>query len=217
MEKEVLDRVRGAITGATHIDLRKTPIHITFEGDAIAIEGEVRRVAHKKRALKAAMEVVGPAGIIDRLRVAPAKKMGDEEIRRHIYGGLEDEPTIDAGTIDVRVEDGIVDLEGRVHSLIHKRIAGLIAWWVPGTRDVINSLEVDPPEEDSDLEITEAVRLALEKDRLVDHSSIMVATQGWMVTLSGSVKDEVEREVAEDDAWYIWGVDDVVNLIEVVS
>lgn len=216
MDKDLLDRVRGAITRATHIDLKKTPIHVAYEGDTIVIEGDVERAAYKKKALKAAMEVVGPAGLIDRLRVIPAKVMGDKEIRKHIFDGLEEEPTIDAGTIDVGVEKGVVDLEGKVHSLIQKRLVGLIAWWVPGTRDVINSLEVDPPEDDSDSEVTEAVKLALEKDRIVDHTSISVTTKNWIVTLSGSVKDEIEREAVEDDAWYIWGVDDVINNIEVI-
>lgn len=217
MEQDVITKVRGAITNATHIDLKETPLHIDLEGDAIVIEGEVERVAHKKRALKAAMEVAGTIGIIDRIRVIPARHMGDDEIKKHIYDGLEEEATIDAGAIDVKVEEGIVDLEGRVHSLMQKRIAGLIAWWVPGVRDVINSLEVNPPEEDSDLEVAEAVKYALEKDRIVDHSNITVLVKDWVVTLKGTVIDEVEKEAAEDDAWYIWGVDDVKNEIEVAS
>lgn len=215
MEQEIINKVKGAITHATHIDLNETPLHIGLEGDAIVIEGEVERVAHKKKALKAAMEVAGTMGIIDRLRVIPARHMGDEEIRKHIYDGLEEEAAIDAGAIDVKVEGGVVDLEGTVHSLMEKRIAGLIAWWVPGVRDVINSLEVNPPEEDSDLEVAEAVRYALEKDRIVDHTSITVTVKDWVVTLRGTVIDEIEREAAEDDAWYIWGVDDVKNEIEV--
>lgn len=217
MEHEIINKVKGAITHATHIDMHETPLRIDLEGDAVVVEGEVERVAHKKRALKAAMEAAEGMGIIDRIRVIPARHMGDDEIERHIYDGLEEEATIDAGTIEVNVKEGIVDLEGRVHSLIQKRIAGLIAWWVPGVRDVVNSLEVDPPEEDSDAEVMEAVRLALEKDNIVDHGAITVEVKNWVVTLGGTVKDDIEKEAAEDDAWYIWGVDDVVNRIEVVS
>lgn len=63
-------------------------------------------------------------------------------------------------------------LEGRVVSLSHKRLAGVLAWWVPGCRD-------------------------------------------FVVTLDGLVRTEEERRRAEDDAWCLFAVDDVVNRIEV--
>src|SRR5207248_8889260 len=44
-------------------------------------------------------------------------------------------------------DEGVVLLEGRAPSLSHKRLAGVLAWWVPGTRDVLNHLEIVPPEE----------------------------------------------------------------------
>jgi len=39
-------------------------------------------------------------------------------------------------------------------------------------RDVVNGVEVVPPEEDDDGEITDAVRIALEKDPLVDAGEV---------------------------------------------
>ncbi len=34
--------------------------------------------------------------------------------------------------------------------LIHVRVsAGVLAWWVPGSRDVVNGIAVELPEEDS--------------------------------------------------------------------
>ncbi|HXJ34045.1 MAG TPA: hypothetical protein VMS22_08385 [Candidatus Eisenbacteria bacterium] len=38
----------------------------------------------------------------------------------------------------------------------------LLGWWVPGSRDVVNDLEVVPFQADSDDEITDAVRSALD-------------------------------------------------------
>ena len=49
------------------------------------------------------------------------------------------------GTIDVEVQDRIVTLNGRVPGLPSKRLAGVLAWWVPGVRDVVNGIELDPP------------------------------------------------------------------------
>jgi len=36
-------------------------------------------------------------------------------------------------------------LNGRVSGLPSKRLAGVLAWRVPGVRDVVNGIELDPP------------------------------------------------------------------------
>jgi osmotically-inducible protein OsmY len=217
VEKDTVKTLRAALTDKLHIDLRKNPIDIKMEGDAVVTEGTVERVAIKKRALFIAMGLEGTSGVIDRLRVRPAKQMTDKEIEDHLYAALSEEPTLDPGLITVQVTDGVVDLEGQVGSLSHKRLCGVLAWWVPGSMEVINSLEVFPPEEDSPDEINDALRIVLEKDHLVDASTITSSTKDWVVTLSGSVRSEAERDAAEDDAWYIWGVNDVANNIKVIK
>ncbi len=175
------------------------------------MEGEVDNISLKKRALLLAMSTKGTSGVVDRLRVAPSTKMGDKEIKAHLADAITSEKTLAGLDINAEVDDGVVDLEGTVGSLSHKRLCGVFAWWVPGSRDVINSLEVSPAEEDSDDEITDAVRIALDKDKLVEASTIKVATKDWMVTLAGTVASEPEKQIAENDAWYVWGVNEVDN------
>jgi osmotically-inducible protein OsmY len=46
------------------------------------------------------------------------------------------------GSIVVEVKDGVVTLNGEVPSLTHKRLAGVLAWWVPGVKSVVNRVEV---------------------------------------------------------------------------
>lgn len=106
-------------------------------------------------------------------------------------------------------------LEFAKHCLSHKRIAGVLAWWVPGSRDVVNGLEVLPPMEDNDEEITEAVSLVLKKNAFVDASQIRVSTHNAVVMLDGLVTNETEKRMAEFDAWYVFGVDAVVNQLAV--
>jgi osmotically-inducible protein OsmY len=116
--------------------------------------------------------------------------------------------------INAAVEDGIVTLNGQVRSLSHKRLAGVLAWWIPGTRDAINGIEVVPDQIDDDDEITDAVRLVLEKDRFVDETEIRIHTTDRVVTLEGYVPNDRIREMAEMDAWFVFGVDRVVNRLE---
>jgi osmotically-inducible protein OsmY len=114
----------------------------------------------------------------------------------------------------VRVEAGVIRLEGQVFSLSHKRLAEALAWWQPGVRDVINELEVFPPEEDNDDEITDALLQVLEKDPLVRADRIRVTTRNGVVTLEGYLPQQEEKDMAEADAWLLPGVEAVVNRIE---
>jgi osmotically-inducible protein OsmY len=90
-----------------------------------------------------------------------------------------------------------------------------MAWWVPGVRDVVNGIAVEPPEEDGPDMIAEAVRVVLEKDPFVDATQIRVGVRKTLVRLTGLVPTGTEKEAAERDAWCVFGVDNVINEIEV--
>lgn len=91
----------------------------------------------------------------------------------------------------------------------------MLAWWTPGCRDVVNSLDVQPPEEDGDGEVLDALRLVLEMDPLVQADQVRAGCRNYVVTLDGYVRTEEERRQAELDAWCLFAVDKVVNRIEV--
>lgn len=59
------------------------------------------------------------------------------------------------------------------------------------------------------------VRLVLEEDRFVKADQIRVRTRDRVVSLEGLVPNQTIREMAEFDAWYVFGVDRVVNRLEV--
>lgn len=225
IDKSVVARVRAALENETRINLHCYPIAVVAQADDLILSGEVESIAAKKLALIKAADVHGVARIVDRLTVAPAGRMGDAEIRDHVCKLLFEEPALERcliepvvrdslpaiqtppgamGSIFVAVADSVVTLNGQVPSLTHKRLAGVLAWWVPGTRDVVNGLEEVPAEEDTDDELTDAVRLALEKDPFVNATEILVTTKNWTVTLTGLVPNETMKRMAERDAW-AWG------------
>ena len=231
---EIVREVQAALGRDQRVDLRRHPIVIRCEPDgSLVLQGETKSLAAKKIALELAASVEGLTGIVDRIRVAPRQPMGDGAIRDHLHAAMLHEGAFTrceiqaaeegrsraaaetaadrGGYIAIAVADGVVTLDGQVESLSHKRLAELLAWWVPGTRDVVNGIEVMPYEDDSDDEITDAVTMALEKDRLVTHDSIRVGTLNSVVTLEGVVPNRYQAEMAEADAWYIFGVDGVIN------
>lgn len=226
--------VHRAFEHEPRINLHRYPIKIGYAEEAMVLEGEVEHVAAKKLALELAGAVEGIRGVIDRLRVAPAQRRGDGAIRDSLCGFLLRQSefqqctiratahgrietvreTADAaGDIGVAVEDGVITLEGKVISLSHKRVAGVLAWWAPGVRDVVNSLEVDPFEDDNDDEVVDALRLVLEMDPLVHAEQIRASCRNYVVTLEGHVRTEEERRQAEFDAWCLFAVDRVINRV----
>ncbi len=108
-------------------------------------------------------------------------------------------------------------LNGDAPGLATKRLAGLLAWWIPGSRDVINGIAARDWEQDSPQAIEGSVRFALEKDPFVNAGQVQVGARGRVVRLTGWVSSHDERNMAENDAWYVFGVDDVINDIEVMS
>jgi osmotically-inducible protein OsmY len=113
------------------------------------------------------------------------------------------------------VTDGVVLLDDHVTGLTQKRLAGVLAWWVPGSRDVINGLEDVTDQPDSDEELAKAVRVVLKKDPLVNGERIRVTVKHCVVTLDGDVPSAPQKEMAECDAWYVFSVDKVLNHLEV--
>jgi osmotically-inducible protein OsmY len=202
---------------------------------ALLVEGEVETLKAKKLALERIGALPNVDLIVDRLHVRPADAMSDAGIRSHLrdafvqepsFAGLritEEERTVVAdvpkpiGDLDFSVADGIVTLNGNAPGLATKRLAGLLAWWVPGSRDVVNGIAVPESETDSPQAIEEAVHIALEKNPFVNAGQIRIGVRHRVVRLTGLVTSDAQRSMAENDAWYVFGVDDVINEIEVGS
>lgn len=233
----VLKEVRAALEREPRINLHKFPVEMEFRDGVLTLEGEVEHVAAKKLSLELAIAVRGVTGIVDRLHVAPATRMGDGAILDAVRDALLQEPMLmncsvhvirkgqlepvrevadePRGAIRVSVTDGVVLLDDHVTGLTQKRLAGVLAWWVPGSRDVINGMAVVPDQPDSDEEMAKAVRVVLNKDPFVNEERIRVLARQSVVVLEGDAPSVPQKEMAEFDAWYVFGVDKVVNHIEV--
>lgn len=236
----VVKQLYAAFEVEPRINPHRYPLHLELQGNRLIMQGQVGSLAAKRLAARLARDVAGKAWVVDLLQVAPAEAKPDGEImealthflsrqidlrnctlRRRSRGEVEvlhaasqDEWN---GEIEFAVDNGIVTLEGRVISLSHQRITEVLAWWVPGCRNVINRLAVVPGELDSDDEISDAVHLALEMDPLVHADQIGVGTNFAVVTLEGAVRRKAEKDMAEYDAWCVAGINDVHNRLEIVE
>jgi osmotically-inducible protein OsmY len=237
VEQNVITELCARFERDTGINLHDSPIQISGVGEGLQLEGEMDNIAMKRLAVRIAGELVGPEAVDDRLTVKPTEPREDGAIRDGIQNAFQEEPVfretnlyvwnkghwetlrqVDGradGRIEISVENGTVTLAGEVWSLSHKRMASLLAWWIRGARNVVNLIKVVPEEQDTDQEITDAVRLALDKDPMVHSDQIRVTTRSGNVMLEGLVPQDVEKKAAEYDVWYLTGVSGVTNKIQV--
>jgi len=232
-KEHLISETAAALEREPYVNLHRFPVHFEYSDGVLTLEGNVEHIMAKKKALEVAAAIPGVTGIADRLRLVPAQQMQDGEIRDHVCNALLAENMLSScaiwaivkgkpevireadqdvdGSIDVEVNDGVVILNGAVGSLSAKRLIGVLAWWVPGSRDVINGIEVAPPEADNDDEVVDAIRLVLEKDPFVNASQVKVTCRNYSVTLEGIIKNETQRQIVKADCWYVFRVDRVTN------
>jgi len=236
----ILKTVWAALEREPHINLHRWPVRLDMTDDnALVVEGDVESVAAKKRVLEIAGTTPEERGVVDRLHVAPSEHKSDGEILDGLEALLLDARELKnctlrvmkkgqaitvqeaggedaSGDILVAVKDGVVTLDGWAISLSHKRLAGVLAWWVPGCRDVVDGMEVAPPEQDNDDEVSDALSLVLEMDPMIPHpEQIGIHTRNYVVTLEGLVASQTEKDRAEQDAWCLFAVDKVINHLAV--
>lgn len=234
----ILMRVRRAFASEPLVGPGFSPTRLEIDDEGVLlVDGEVESLPAKKLVLECAAALPEVSGVLDRVRVKPASAMGDDEIRAHLLNAYSQEPAFQAlelrersgdsvvptrgggtspqGAIEYEVDDGVVTLNGDVPGLASVRLAGLLAWWVPGTRDVVNGLVPAGGEQDDPGAIQEAVRIALDKDPFVDAGQVRVGVRHRTIRLTGLVRSDAERDMAEKDAWYVFGVDKVINDIDV--
>ena len=227
-QKDLVAALLAALEKDPDINLRESPIHVSYH-DSLRLEGEVANIIVKRKARRIAMQLSGLPDVEDRLRLRPGERRIGKALLDAVTDALSQEaafrdipvhpqPGTEGGGRDwigVGVDDCVVRLDGQVSSLSHRRLAEVIAWWVPGSCDVHNHMRVKPAEKDNDDEISDAVRMVLEKDPLLHAETLGVHTVNRVVTLQGSVHSEEQRRMAIYDCWYVPGVHEVHDRMQV--
>ncbi len=140
----------------------------------------------------------------------------DEELKELVEAELAWEPTVDPAGIGVSVEQGVVTLYGTVHSFAEKGTAVLAAKRVLGVRMVVDKLEVKLRDDQrrSDEEIASRAEQALIWFSVAPPGMVAVAVHDGIVTLSGEVKRQFQRNSAENAVKHVRGVRAVVNEVK---
>ena len=143
--------------------------------------------------------------------------MDNELLRQSVIEELEFDPSIDAASIGVAVEDGVVALSGHVHSYAAKLAAESAARRVRGVRAIAQEIEVRYPSDKktADDEIAKRAMAILKWDAMTPPGTVNITVQKGWVTLSGAVDWQFQRTAAEQVVRRLSGVTGVINNITI--
>lgn len=143
--------------------------------------------------------------------------MSDKLLRQNVIEELDFEPSIDAASIGVAVDNGIVTLSGHVGSYAQRTTAEKAVQRVRGVRGVVEEITVrlagDTPPRDEDLAIR-AVQM-LDWSATVPKNAVQVQVNGGWVTLTGEVEWQYQKEEAYRSIRRLAGVSGIINTIAV--
>jgi osmotically-inducible protein OsmY len=228
--KDLVAALLAAFEKDPDINLHESPIRVSQKPN-LRLEGEVANIIVKRKARRIAMQLSGFNDIEDQLRLRPGEVRTGKALLDAVVDALSQEqafrdmhvhpiPPPDnstVGWIGVSVDDCIVRLDGVVGSLSHRRLAEVIAWWVPGSCDVHNHMRVQPAEKDNDDELMDAILMVLEKDPLLHAENVHAHANARTITLTGTVHSLEQQHMAIYDCWYVAGVHEVHSELKVLK
>lgn len=145
------------------------------------------------------------------------KNKSDSNLRQDVLDELGWDPSVNPSDIGVTVSEGVVSLTGTVSSYAEKRAAEKAAQRVSGVKAVAEEIEVRLPgsSKRNDVDIAKAVLDAMKWHVYLPEDKIKVKVEGGVVTLSGEVEWQFQKDRAIQAVRPLTGVRSVINLVTV--
>ena len=186
-------------------------IGVEVKGGVVTLAGHVGTYSEKLEAERAAMRVVGVKALaveID-VRLAGINARTDGDIARTVENILQWTMSLPKDSVKIKVEGGWVTLTGEVHWDYQRKAAADAVRHLMGVKGVSDLISLKPMV--SAPLVKADIGAALVRRAHKDSNSISVSVIGNDVTLSGSVHDWSERDLATQTAWGTPGVRSVTN------
>jgi osmotically-inducible protein OsmY len=146
-------------------------------------------------------------------------RTSDKELQTNVINELSFNPSIDAAHLGVAANGGVVTLSGDVGSLPERHAAKRAALRVSGVKAVADNMMVRDPSMagTNDTDIGEAASKMLAWAVDVPANTVKAGVRDHMITLSGTVNWQYQREAAARAVMYIKGVTAVTNSISLTA
>lgn len=148
----VTERQPGVETGLARViensieldpDIEVESLDVTEQDGVVTLYGTVEEAWMSTEAERIAENTIGVREVENNLVVVPSEERTDVEIRLDVLSSLQSDMRVDASSITVIVDDGVVTLEGTVGSWDAWEAAYAIALQTEGVVDVESDLTVE--------------------------------------------------------------------------
>jgi osmotically-inducible protein OsmY len=190
-------------------------IGVEVNDGIVTLAGHVTNYAGKWNAEHAAQRVNGVKALVVEIDVtlAGTTRRTDADIARSAKDVLQWTTDAPVDTVHIKVEKGNVILSGAVDWEYQRRDAADAIRHLVGVKSVVNMVTIKPNV--STRVVKADIDAALKRRASRDSNSISVSVEGAEVTLSGSVHNWTERELANNSAWGAPGVRNVVDRLTI--
>lgn len=195
--------------------LQASEIGVAVHHGIVTLSGHVDSYAKKLTAENAVKKIAGVKAIAEDIQigVSPAFNKSDTEIAEAVLSALKWHSAVQEEKIKIKVENGVVRLEGEVEWDYQRINAGSAIEYLTGVRSVINLITVKPTITAEGIE--QKISAAFHRSATIDSGRIAAEVSGNKVILHGKVRTIAEKEDAEAAAWSAPGVRDVLCKLEV--
>lgn len=195
--------------------LNAAEIGVAVKDGVVTLTGIVDTYNKKIGAELATKKIVGVKAIAEEIQVGVSSvfKRTDPEIAEAVVNALKWHTSVPEDRLKVRVENGIVTLEGNVDWNFQREAARDCIVNLSGVKLVNNFIVVNPKVSASD--VKQKIKGALERHALIDAEKIQVEILGSKVILRGTVRSIAERDDAERAAWAAPGIAAVENKLTI--
>jgi osmotically-inducible protein OsmY len=142
--------------------------------------------------------------------------MTDSELKQAVETVIHGEVRLRGRAIHVTVVSGQVELDGQVETLAEKRLALNLVRRLKAARGLKDALRLPSLGDLSDAQICEHIQGALTQDPNLHEQQVRVWSERCVVTLTGWTNSLEEKQLVGLSAWWVPGVVDVDNRIEVI-
>lgn len=205
IQKDVMDEI------GWEPSLNPSEIGVAVKDGIVTLSGRVDSFFRKQIAEKAAKRVKGVKALAEDIQigVSPSYKRSDADIAAAVLNALKWHTVLQEEKITVKVEDGIVTLDGEVEWEYQRKNATTVVENLNGVVAVTNLITVKPKLVSANIE--QKITAAFQRNAAIDAKKITVNVEGDKVILSGTVRSFTEKDDAENAAWAAPGVLHVVN------
>ncbi len=207
-DREVQEDVLLELRWDTRIG--QAEVGVEVDDGVVTLTGTVDSWAKKLAAKEAAHRVAGVRDVADdvQVKLPGSLRRTDTDIARDVRFALEWDVLVPDQDIRSTVSEGLVTLEGQVHTLSQKDDAASAIRSLRGVRGVNNWLTVEPLNADPD-KLRKSIEQALERRAEREADKIEVSVRDGVVTLKGRARTWPERKAILGAVSHAPGVRDV--------